>query len=144
MSFPWLAERLLPGLEVSAPSALRIARQEVAVEAAAPFCDEIAIPYRAPFVWSFRHPGRSLVWRFFTHLLIRLLVLTPLPPQFQAASVLFSVSMLWPLVRPAEPVEGSEKAVDGILFSRAVLPLSESLAAEPQGSREATPVTSIA
>ena len=58
--------------------------------------------------------------------------------------MLFPVSMLWPLVRQAEPVEGSEKAVDGILFSRAVFPLSESLAAEPQGSRAPTPVTSIA
>ncbi len=51
--------------------------------------------------WSFRDPGRSLVWRFFAHLLVRLLVLAPLPPQFQVASVLFPVSMLWPLVRPA-------------------------------------------
>ncbi len=110
-----------------APLRPGIVFQEAAVEAPAPLGDEIAVPSHAPFVWSFRDPGRSLVWRFFAHLLIRLLVLTPLPPQFQAASVLFPVSMLWPLVWPAEPVEGSEKAVDGILFAAAVFPLSESL-----------------
>ena len=51
---------------------------------------------------SLRAPHRNPFWRFFAHLLIRLLVLTPLPAELQAVSVLFPVSLLWPLVSPAE------------------------------------------
>ena len=57
---------------------------------------------RPPLVWSFRRPSRSFLWRFFAHLVIRLLVITPLPPQIQAAAVLFPVSMLWPLIQAGE------------------------------------------
>jgi hypothetical protein len=55
-----------------------------------------------PQPFSFRDPGRSPLWRFFAHVLIRLLVIAPLPPQLQAVAVLLPVSILWPLVRPAE------------------------------------------
>ncbi len=77
--------------------------------------------------WSFRDPGRSFVWRFFAHLLVRLLVLTPLPPQFQAAAVLFPVSVLWPFVKPVEAVnEGPAETAAEVLLARS-FPLSDGL-----------------
>jgi RHS repeat-associated protein len=57
--------------------------------------------YREPFAVSFRRPSRSILSRFLAHLLIRLLIVSALPTQWQAASALFPVSMLWPLVVPA-------------------------------------------
>jgi hypothetical protein len=56
---------------------------------------------RAP-VWSFRRPGRSPLFRVFAHLIVRLLIVTPLPEPLQVAAALFPVWVLWPLVRPAE------------------------------------------
>ncbi len=84
---------------------------------------------RAPFVWSFRRPSLSFVWRFFAHLIIRLLVITPLPPHFQAAAVLFPVSMLWPFVRPAAPPHAEPEASpegDSGSSGAGLLPLSGS------------------
>src|SRR3990172_3225022 len=55
--------------------------------------------YREPF-FSLRRPSRSVVSRFLAHLLIRLLIVSALPGQWQAVAALFPVSMLWPLVAP--------------------------------------------
>lgn len=64
-----------------------------------------ATPYREPYVFSFRRPGRSFLARLVAHLVIRLLIIAPLPGQWQAAAALFPASMLWPLVQAA-PVTG--------------------------------------
>ena len=71
--------------------------------------------YREPYVFSFRHPRRSFLARFFAHVLIRLLVIAPLPPQLQVAAALFPVSVLWPLLRPAAepPPEALEEGSPG-------------------------------
>jgi len=55
--------------------------------------------YREPF-FSLRRPSRSVVSRFLAHLLVRLLIVSALPGQWQAVAALFPVSMLWPLVAP--------------------------------------------
>ena len=83
---------------IAAPS---LERDPVPIEAERP-------PYREPYVFSFRDPKRSFVFRFFAHLLVRLLIVTPLPARFQVAAALLPVSMLWPLVErqakePSEP-----------------------------------------
>jgi len=57
--------------------------------------------YREPF-FSLRRPSRSVVSRFLSHLLIRLMIVSALPGQWQATAALFPVSMLWPLVAPQE------------------------------------------
>ncbi len=57
--------------------------------------------YREPF-FSLRRPSRSVVSRFLAHLLVRLLIVSALPGQWQAVAALFPVSMLWPLVAPEE------------------------------------------
>src|SRR5512138_3979160 len=51
---------------------------------------------------------RGALKRFVAHLLIRLLIVMPLPGNLQAAAALFPVSLLWPLVSA-----GSEQAGGG-------------------------------
>jgi RHS repeat-associated protein len=74
-------------------------------------------PYREP-LFSLRRPSRSTLTRFAAHLLIRILIVAPLPANLQAAAALFPVSMLWPLVTPDEraseqPACGPETRVRG-------------------------------
>jgi len=51
---------------------------------------------------SLRRPSRNPVARAMAHMLIRLLVLSPMPEHVQVWAALFPVSMLWPLVSRSE------------------------------------------
>ena len=102
--------------------------------------------HRAPFALSFRRPSRSILSRFLAHVLIRLLIVSALPANLQAASVLFPVSMLWPLVEagqaapapdvaacyPETRVRGSRLA--GLPFHQGSLAAKANKATEIEGS----------
>ena len=47
---------------------------------------------------SFRSRSRSPLFRLVAHVLIRLLVITPLPSEYQVIAALFPVSVLWAVV----------------------------------------------
>jgi hypothetical protein len=51
--------------------------------------------------WSLCRPTRSRLVRLVAHVLIRLLVIGPLPPSIQRAALLFPASVLWPLIDAA-------------------------------------------
>lgn len=63
-----------------------------------------------PFVWR---PGRHGFKRLVAHVLIRLLILAPLPPHLQLAAALFPLSLAWPFVSPERPQQGHEGAAAG-------------------------------
>jgi len=67
-------------------------------------------PYREPF-FSLRRPSQSILSRFIAHLLVRLLLVAPLPANLQAATALFPMSMLWSLVPSSHQVPAHEAAL---------------------------------
>jgi hypothetical protein len=74
-------------------------------------------------VWT---SGRGGLRRFVAHLLIRLLILGPLPPYAQLTAALFPASLLWPLAALAEEArEPSEKVAAPGEGGGCVLPLTE-------------------
>jgi RHS repeat-associated protein len=75
-----------------------------------------ATPYREPYVFSFRRPGRSFLARLVAHLVIRLLIIAPLPGPWQAAAALFPASMLWPLVQAAPAAGEAETPHEEIVW----------------------------
>jgi RHS repeat-associated protein len=72
-------------------------------------------PYREP-LFSLRRPSRAVFSRFIANTLVRLLIVSALPANLQAAAALFPVSILWPLVAPddrAPAPSGPENRVRG-------------------------------
>ncbi len=63
--------------------------------------------WTAPLVWT--PQGKRPVYRFFAHLLIRLLVLMPMPVECQAWAFFFPSSLLWSLTSEG-PAEGNRSA----------------------------------
>ena len=63
-------------------------------------------PYREPF-FSLRRPSRSIFGRFIAHMLVRLMIVAPLPANVQTAAALFPVSMLWSLVPTGDQANGA-------------------------------------
>jgi YD repeat-containing protein len=60
---------------------------------------------------SFRRPGRSPLVRLLVHVLIRLLVLGPMPADVQALSAVFPISILAPLLVPSPSAHKEEEVV---------------------------------
>jgi RHS repeat-associated protein len=65
--------------------------------------------HRDPF-FSLRRPSRSILGRVLADLLVRLLIVSTLPSNYQAAAALFPVSVLWPLVATEETAEATSSA----------------------------------
>jgi hypothetical protein len=96
--------------------------------------------YRERFALSLRRPSRSILSRFLAHTLIRLLIVSALPAQWQAAAAFFPVSVLTPLLDAASDdaqpdaaaLCGPETRVRGYQLENAPRVARESLqAAEP-------------
>jgi site-specific recombinase XerD len=64
----------------------------------ASFFEPIDLGYRS----SFHCRAQSPLFRLVAHVMIRLLIVTPLPAPMQAIAALFPVSILWPIVRAGE------------------------------------------
>jgi hypothetical protein len=94
-------ERLVPG--VVAPAAARLAAvyHTAAHDVLAPLVGEISPPPR-PHARSFRDRVHSPFGRLVARLLIKLLIITPLPREMQLLAALYPVSILWAVV-PTEP-----------------------------------------
>ena len=69
------------------------------------------LPYPDASGHLFRH---GPFFRFVAHVLIRLLILTPLPREMQAALLLYPVSVLWLLDEKKAPAEDAGGAGEGL------------------------------